>query len=437
MSDPIQRARENAFTLYEYGHFELAAKQFEEVLAKVPDDVTCRQKLAETFVRLGKPARAVEHYHLAMASFAHAGFFFKAIALARVILELDPTSNEMHETLTHLYGRSRHHTPITPLPQPSPLQISSLTPGADVAPPEPLATPGPFSDVIVLGDDVLTPVPPTPRPNTWVPLIPLFSDLTDDEFIAVLQGVQARVFAEGETIVTEGEQGESMFAIVEGEVSLRRVLRDNSIFEVSRLGEGDFFGEIALLSGGRRLASVVATRQVVAIEFNRVALGPVLRDHPGVARSLELFYRQRLLANLLRSNPLFQLMSVETREALSNSFSAVTRSEGDIIIEQGKPVDGLYMLLRGVCEVSDATGHRYPDLFEGDLFGEISLILEEPATATVKALGPVTALKLPVEEFVERVLNDPGVRESVLALASARMSRTNSFYVANALDVRV
>lgn len=437
MHDSIRLARENAIALLEHGRFELAAEQFEEVLARVPDDVTSRQMLAETLVRLGQTARAIEHYHLAMHAFAHAGLFFKAIALARVILDLDPSSHEVQQTLTQLYGQSRRQTPVTPLPQPSPLQVSSLTPQEPRTPPTP-SDDITFADVIELGADVQGPPPPPVDARVSVPVIPLFSTLTDDEFIAVLQGaVEARVFAVGETVITEGESGESMFAIVEGEVSLRRVMADASAFEVCRLGEGEFFGEIALLSGGRRLASVVATKQLVTLEFGRAAMAPVLQAHPGVARSLELFYRERLLANLLRSNPLFQLLSIEARQALANSFAAVTFNPGDTIVTQGHDVDGLFMLLRGSCEVSDATGFRYPDLFEGDLFGEISLILEEPATATVKALGPVTVLKLPGYAFVERVLGDDRVRESVLAIASARVNRTNDLYARNALDVRV
>ncbi len=50
---------------------------------------------------------------------------------------------------------------------------------------------------------------------------------------------------------------------------------------MARLGAGDFFGEMALLTGENRAADVVALSDVVAIEIAKDALQPVLRDHPG------------------------------------------------------------------------------------------------------------------------------------------------------------
>jgi putative ABC transport system ATP-binding protein len=66
-----------------------------------------------------------------------------------------------------------------------------------------------------------------------------------------------RQFMPGEVIIREGEVGEELFLISEGEVEIDREGR-----EVARLGPGDFFGELALMSGNPRNANVVATRPV-------------------------------------------------------------------------------------------------------------------------------------------------------------------------------
>jgi CRP-like cAMP-binding protein len=63
-----------------------------------------------------------------------------------------------------------------------------------------------------------------------------------------------RHFAAGETIIREGEAGEEFFLISDGEVDVVR-----ADHEVARLGRGEFFGEVALISGEPRNATVVAS----------------------------------------------------------------------------------------------------------------------------------------------------------------------------------
>jgi putative ABC transport system ATP-binding protein len=82
-----------------------------------------------------------------------------------------------------------------------------------------------------------------------------FKYLTPIELTNVAEKMGRRHFAEGDAIIRQGEAGEEMFLIVEGEAEVRR-----EGHEVARLGAGEFFGELALLSGEPRNATVVASR---------------------------------------------------------------------------------------------------------------------------------------------------------------------------------
>ncbi len=84
-----------------------------------------------------------------------------------------------------------------------------------------------------------------------------FKNLTPHELTNVAERMTRRQFMPGEVIIREGEVGEELFLISEGEVEIDREGR-----EVARLGPGDFFGELALMSGNPRNANVVATRPV-------------------------------------------------------------------------------------------------------------------------------------------------------------------------------
>jgi putative ABC transport system ATP-binding protein len=87
--------------------------------------------------------------------------------------------------------------------------------------------------------------------------VDLFRALTPTQLTDVAERMKKRQFTSGETVIREGEPGEEFFLISDGEVDVVRAEH-----EVARLGRGDFFGEVALISGEPRNATVVATEPV-------------------------------------------------------------------------------------------------------------------------------------------------------------------------------
>jgi putative ABC transport system ATP-binding protein len=85
--------------------------------------------------------------------------------------------------------------------------------------------------------------------------VDLFRTLTPAQLTEVAEKMKKRHYAVGETIVHEGEPGEEFFLISDGEVDVVR-----ADHEVARLGRGDFFGEVALISGEPRNATILATQ---------------------------------------------------------------------------------------------------------------------------------------------------------------------------------
>jgi putative ABC transport system ATP-binding protein len=87
--------------------------------------------------------------------------------------------------------------------------------------------------------------------------INLFKALTPRQLTDVAEHMTKRRYAAGDTIIREGEAGEEFFLISSGEVEVVRSDR-----EIARMGPGDFFGEVALISGEPRNATVVAKDEV-------------------------------------------------------------------------------------------------------------------------------------------------------------------------------
>jgi small-conductance mechanosensitive channel/CRP-like cAMP-binding protein len=94
-------------------------------------------------------------------------------------------------------------------------------------------------------------------------------------------------FGRGEVLLREGEPTESpFFVIADGEVTVMVQGSDGRDREVARLGRGEFFGEMAALTGAPRTASVVASRDTLAVAVDRADLGELLQQFPQIAQAL-------------------------------------------------------------------------------------------------------------------------------------------------------
>jgi CRP/FNR family cyclic AMP-dependent transcriptional regulator len=119
--------------------------------------------------------------------------------------------------------------------------------------------------------------------------VPLFEGLSRRHLKQIAERADEISFREKETIVEAGQPGGTFFIIVEGEV---RVVRGDRT--IARAGPGEFFGEISLLDGGPRTASVIADTPVVAIRLFKASFDRVVREEPRVAGKILAVVARRL-----------------------------------------------------------------------------------------------------------------------------------------------
>jgi CRP-like cAMP-binding protein len=285
---------------------------------------------------------------------------------------------------------------------PGPL-ILALEEVAGTAPADPVVARNPF-------------VPPSPRN---VPRTPLFSDLSHEAFVELVERCPLRRFGAGERILQQGERGEGFFVICEGRVSVLRE-EDGVARPIAVLEPGEFFGEVALLAGGPRTASVDAlTDGTQVLEIAAPMLVELAKRHAGVASALKSFCRQRLLSNLLATSALFRPLERADRRELASRFRARDALPHEIILEEDRPGDGLHVVLAGQLQVL-RLGERVSTLGSGDVFGEMSLLGGVSANATVQAVRRSSLLRLPGHEFAAVLERYPAVKSYLEALRDAR-----------------
>jgi CRP-like cAMP-binding protein len=254
-----------------------------------------------------------------------------------------------------------------------------------------------------------------------LPKIPLFSDLPEDAFIALFEQCPLRRVEQGQFVFHQGDAGSSFFVLCSGAV---RVLRtdDGQQRELATLEEGSFFGEMALLSDAPRTASVEATQEdTQLLEITGAVLSSLSARYPSVATALKKFYRQRLLSNLMATSRLFHPFSRSDRRDLVQRFRAREVNRGDVLVREGAPSDGLYLILSGEIDVQ-TQGRKVARLKEGDMFGEMSLLTRAPATASCVAARRTSLLRLPHEDFNQLIMSHPQILELVAELTDQRRS---------------
>jgi len=252
-----------------------------------------------------------------------------------------------------------------------------------------------------------------------LPKIPLFSDLPEDAFIALFERCPLRRFEPTDLVIQQGSLGDSFFVICGGSVKVYR--NDGEVRrDIATLNEGAFFGEMALLSGAPRTASVeAASEDTQLLEISAPILTELSHKHPTVAQALKKFCRQRLLTNVMSSSALFAPFSRTERRQLVERFRARDVQKGDVLIKEGQRSDGMYVVLSGEIEVRLGL-HPVASLKEGDIFGEMSLLTKAPATATCAAARRTSLLRLPREDFDQIVLSHPQILVLVSELTDER-----------------
>jgi CRP-like cAMP-binding protein len=128
-----------------------------------------------------------------------------------------------------------------------------------------------------------------------VPPSPLFEVLEPEERAALVKEMELEQHGEGDVVITEGESGSSMYVIAQGEVKVytRGTGGTGGNIYLAKLGEGDFFGEVSVLTGKPRTATITASKPTELLRLDKEKLDNALAKYPGIRKVLDEFYKKR------------------------------------------------------------------------------------------------------------------------------------------------
>jgi small-conductance mechanosensitive channel/CRP-like cAMP-binding protein len=144
---------------------------------------------------------------------------------------------------------------------------------------------------------------PTDHVSSLLQAQPLFADMATDQIQALAKSARHLRFGKGEKIISQDDPGQSMYVLSSG-VARVTVQRDGRESDLSELVSGECFGEISLLTGSPRTATVIAKTDCDIVEIDQIAMRDLLRQDPRLADHLSetLSTRRSILETELASS---------------------------------------------------------------------------------------------------------------------------------------
>lgn len=300
-----------------------------------------------------------------------------------------------------------------------------------------------------------------------------FAGLNDDECDAVLGVLRAQRGNPGDTLFREGDPGDALMIVLEGQLVARVRTQAGTDEEVARLGPGESVGEMAFIDAEPRSATVSTPGGATVLTFTRAALAALKKSAPRVAAAIQrnvLFDVARRLRDAgeklsdgaagatpkslrgdveaqrsarsltpeqLRSIPALASYSAEDIDLLSYIATLRSFPAGSAIMREGTEGDACFLIASGKVAVSRATSaSALAQLGPGSLVGQLALLDRAPRSATVTAQSDTIALEVKASAFANLVSAHSPIAlrfQEQVALAGVRQLRDATRKVADAV----
>ncbi len=245
--------------------------------------------------------------------------------------------------------------------------------------------------------------------------VPLFADINGLVLRELVLSSELLTPKPDDVIFRKNDYTNSFITIIEGEV---RVETDSG--KSIRLKRGQFFGEMSLLSGRRRSATVRASSDCVLLESPRREIIRLMNSYDRVRRIIDQFFIIRTLrAGLAPDLPFDEVAAVAAKTEL-RSYKA-----NEVLFREGDDADGLHLVRSGSVSVSRNIGGRdivTTYVAAGNYVGEMALLGQAKRSATVRATVLTESIFLSAEVFAQLMLSQTGLRERMQDTMKGRLS---------------
>ncbi len=144
--------------------------------------------------------------------------------------------------------------------------------------------------------------------------VPLFHTLGKESIDFIIQRLKFKTFNANETVCKIGDPGDEMYIIISGKVKICIYTEDGQEQIVATLGPGDYFGEMSLMTGEPRSASVITTEDSEMFSLHKNDFDVILEKFPSISISMGKIMSQRLRDTLAKASKMPAVNKIETTQ---------------------------------------------------------------------------------------------------------------------------
>ncbi|MHC4621759.1 MAG: ABC transporter ATP-binding protein, partial [Planctomycetota bacterium] len=249
--------------------------------------------------------------------------------------------------------------------------------------------------------------------------------LDKEQLVQISTKLEPIRYAPGSTIFHKGDPADKFYIIIKGRVDVIIQHTTGSEIVSATLGSGQYFGEIGLLQGGKRTATirVADDSEALLMGLDRDTFSNLITDSQLTSSAMAHLMRQRTTANHLLS--IIPDLDEERWQELGSDFQVLEYKPGEIIIRRGDTADKLYLIIKGTVQVLQSDEKTVvAQLGNGQYFGEIGLLREGKRTATVRAACDVETgvevMAISREAFNKLMTESKMTRDEILLVGMRR-----------------
>lgn len=247
------------------------------------------------------------------------------------------------------------------------------------------------------------------------------------DLLSVLRHVTLRA---GEVAIRQGAADDDLFLVLKGRLQVKIDLPTGGTVTVDEVGPGGVVGEMALLTGNARSATVTALEEADFAQLARVDFEQLAALHPDALNE----FLQRILPRLRRTQMIHALIELfgeldgAALVELETELEWVRLRGGDTLFEEGDHGHDVYIVVNGRLRASVLDGEGRTRVLEevgrGAAVGELALLTGEPRAATIVAVRDSDLLKLSRASFDTMLDRHPRAMMQIARAAALRLRRS-------------
>lgn len=267
--------------------------------------------------------------------------------------------------------------------------------------------------------------------------LPFFADLSDSQFRELIIDSTVHVKNKGDVVFERNDYTDTFFSVVSGSVAIE-LPKGGSI----ATKKGEFFGEMGLLSGRRRSATVRASESAILLESPRRQILKLISSVESVKRMVDEKFMRGVLETAIFPDVDRQVIAEVVKKARFKNFK-----KGEALFKEGDIGDALYVIRKGSVKVSriSETGEDIAQTYiaAGNFVGEMALLSEEPKprSATVSAAVACETIVIEKADFLSVINSSEEARKRIRRIAEERhienITAAKSDYAGGMIDFMV